>query len=48
MKSTKKDTVKMVNAIMTGDNVKAYSFLEKIMKQKMSDKIDKALNNTNE
>lgn len=43
MSSTKKDTQKMVNAINKGDNVKAYSILEKIMRQKVSDKIDKAL-----
>lgn len=43
MSSTTKDTQKMVNAINRGDNVKAYSFLEKIMRQKVSDKIEKAL-----
>lgn len=43
MSSTKKSTVRMVNAINKGDNVKAYDILEKIMRQKVSDKIDRAL-----
>lgn len=45
MSSTRKDTSNMVTAIQKGDNVKAYSLLEKIMKQKVLDKISNALKN---
>jgi len=37
------DIFNMARSIMRKDNVNAYKLLEKIMKQKISDKIDDAL-----
>ena len=38
-----KETVKMVRSIQAGNNVEAYKSLEKIIKDKMSKRIDDAL-----
>lgn len=40
---SKKTATKMVRAIREGDNVTAYKALEKLMKQKMADRIEAAL-----
>ena len=42
-KNTKKIATKMVRAIRKGDNVAAYKELEKMMKQKFADRLDKVL-----
>lgn len=44
MKSKVDDRVgKMVRAIRSGDNVKAYDCLESIVKERVADKIEEAL-----
>lgn len=40
-----KETVKMVRSIQAGNNVEAYKSLEKVIKEKMSKRIDDALEN---
>ena len=42
-KDSKESATKMVKAIRSGDNVKAYKELEKLVKQKFANHLDKVL-----
>ena len=43
--SSNETSERMVRAIANGNNVEAYKLLEKRMREKVAEKIDKALNN---